>query len=50
MAPPTERSVEAARRRDYEFLDDLVDIQLETHEDPGRGGFGFRLRILARAD
>lgn len=50
-ASPTERSVEAAREaHDYEFLDDLVDIQLETHEDPSEADGYFRLRILPRAD
>lgn len=48
---PAELEVAAAREEhDYQFLDDLVDIKLETYEAKGEAQGYFRLRILPRAD
>lgn len=48
---PAERAVATARAgHDYAFLDDLVDIRLETHVEPSDPRGYFRIRILPRAD
>jgi hypothetical protein len=49
-APAERVAAEAREAHDYTFLDDLVDIRLETHEDPADPQGYFRLRILPRAD
>lgn len=47
---PLRRDTESARRESrYTFLDDLVDIRLDTYIPPGESLGYFRLRVLPRA-
>ena len=48
---PVHREAQRAREEsDFTFLDDLVDIRLETYQPPGNEPGYFRLNILPRQD